>query len=115
MVARAQHQAPLVVVGSVNADLVLQVERLPKDGETLGAQSLDTFPGGKVSAYGCRCGAASLYVSMLCMQTINHPRMGRKTGSHTWPYMHATSTNPRTGSGGIAHRVTQDATHAVGR
>ena len=50
VVAAAQDQAPLVVVGSVNADLVLQVERLPKDGETLGAQSLNTFPGGKVSA-----------------------------------------------------------------
>ena len=39
---------PLVVVGSINADLVLEVERLPKDGETLGASSLNTFPGGKV-------------------------------------------------------------------
>ncbi|KAK9906897.1 hypothetical protein WJX75_009892 [Coccomyxa subellipsoidea] len=38
---------PLVVVGSINADLVLEVERLPKDGETLGASSLNTFPGGK--------------------------------------------------------------------
>jgi hypothetical protein len=45
-----QPPPPLVVVGSVNADLVLQVERLPKDGETLGAQSLNTFPGGKVAA-----------------------------------------------------------------
>ena len=44
----AQQPPPLVVVGSVNADLVLQVERLPKDGETLGAQALNTFPGGKV-------------------------------------------------------------------
>ena len=42
---------PLVVVGSINVDLVLQVERLPKDGETLGASSLNTFPGGKVSIY----------------------------------------------------------------
>ena len=39
---------PLVVVGSINADLVLEVERLPKDGETMGASSLNTFPGGKV-------------------------------------------------------------------
>ena len=36
-----------MVVGSVNADLVLQVDRLPKEGETLGAHTLDTFPGGK--------------------------------------------------------------------
>lgn len=37
------------MVGSVNADMVLQVERLPADGETLAAESLETFPGGKVS------------------------------------------------------------------
>ncbi|KAF8073119.1 hypothetical protein HT031_000780 [Scenedesmus sp. PABB004] len=38
---------PLVVVGSVNADLVLRVERLPAPGETIGAASLELFPGGK--------------------------------------------------------------------
>jgi hypothetical protein len=41
-------QRPLVVVGSVNADLVLQVNRMPDAGETLTADSLDYFPGGKV-------------------------------------------------------------------
>ena len=45
--ASAQGPKPLVVVGSINADLVLQVDRLPKEGETLGAQALNTFPGGK--------------------------------------------------------------------
>lgn len=38
----------LVVAGSVNADMVLQVDRLPKEGETLAASNLQTFPGGKV-------------------------------------------------------------------
>lgn len=38
----------LVVVGSVNADMVLQVDRLPQGGETLAAKSLQTYPGGKV-------------------------------------------------------------------
>lgn len=38
---------PLVVVGSVNADLVLPIERLPKPGETLAAASIETLPGGK--------------------------------------------------------------------
>lgn len=38
---------PLVVVGSVNADLVLTVDRVPAPGETLGASSLAFFPGGK--------------------------------------------------------------------
>lgn len=41
-------QRPLVVVGSINADLVLQVSRMPDAGETLEAATLDTFPGGKV-------------------------------------------------------------------
>ena len=36
---------PLVVVGSVNADLVLPIERLPKPGETLAAASIETVPG----------------------------------------------------------------------
>ena len=40
----------LVVVGSANADMVLQVNRLPVAGETLAAESLETFPGGKVRA-----------------------------------------------------------------
>jgi ribokinase len=37
----------LVVVGSINADIVLAVERIPAPGETLGASSLSFFPGGK--------------------------------------------------------------------
>lgn len=37
----------LIVVGSVNLDLVARVERLPVAGETLAARSLDRLPGGK--------------------------------------------------------------------
>lgn len=44
---------PLVVVGSINADLVLPVDRLPAVGETLAASRLDTFPGGKVGGVLC--------------------------------------------------------------
>jgi hypothetical protein len=40
---------PVVVVGSVNADLVLRVPRLPRPGETLNAADLRFFPGGKAS------------------------------------------------------------------
>lgn len=40
-------QRPLVVVGSINADLVLQVSRLPDAGETMEAGSLNYYPGGK--------------------------------------------------------------------
>eukprot|EP00891_Asterochloris_glomerata_P000203 jgi/Astpho2/203/Aster-x0426 len=38
---------PLVVVGSVNADIMLQVPRFASPGETLPAKSMQTLPGGK--------------------------------------------------------------------
>lgn len=40
-------QANVVVVGSLNMDLVTRTERLPRPGETIFGQSLDTVPGGK--------------------------------------------------------------------
>ncbi|CAM6036804.1 unnamed protein product [Sphagnum compactum] len=39
--------APLVVIGSINADIYVEVERLPHEGETIAARSGQTFPGGK--------------------------------------------------------------------
>ena len=41
---------PLVVVGSINADLVIEVDRLPKPGETLAGTSMNVYPGGKARA-----------------------------------------------------------------
>ncbi|KAI8107444.1 hypothetical protein M9435_002473 [Picochlorum sp. BPE23] len=38
---------PLVVVGSVNADLVIEVDRLPKKGETISGGAMTVHPGGK--------------------------------------------------------------------
>jgi ribokinase len=38
---------PLTVVGSINLDLVAQVDRLPRAGETLTGATLDRIPGGK--------------------------------------------------------------------
>jgi ribokinase len=40
---------PLVVVGSINADLVVELDRLPKKGETLSTKggSMNVYPGGK--------------------------------------------------------------------
>jgi ribokinase len=37
----------LTVVGSINLDLVLQVERLPRPGETVSGREFSRFPGGK--------------------------------------------------------------------
>ncbi len=38
---------PLVVVGSANADIYVEVDRLPAPGETIAALSGKTLPGGK--------------------------------------------------------------------
>ncbi|CAG9466930.1 unnamed protein product [Pedinophyceae sp. YPF-701] len=45
--AQPSKDAPLVVVGSANCDLVLSLDRVPDAGETLAARSLETHPGGK--------------------------------------------------------------------
>ncbi|DBA71361.1 TPA: hypothetical protein ACH3X2_011170 [Trebouxia sp. C0005] len=45
--AAGANQKPLVVVGSVNADMMLQVDRFPKPGETLSAKAMTTSAGGK--------------------------------------------------------------------
>lgn len=51
VVARAERvepaNKPLVVVGSLNVDTVLSVQRIPKGGETLIADDLAIYPGGK--------------------------------------------------------------------
>lgn len=38
---------PLVVVGSANADIYVEIDRLPKEGETISAKSGQTLAGGK--------------------------------------------------------------------
>jgi ribokinase len=48
MPARGAERRPhVVVVGSINMDLVVRVPRLPRPGETLPANDLQTIPGGK--------------------------------------------------------------------
>ena len=37
----------IVVVGSINMDLVARMARLPRPGETVHGQSFQTIPGGK--------------------------------------------------------------------
>ncbi|XP_051124823.1 ribokinase [Andrographis paniculata] len=39
--------APLVVVGSANADIYVEIDRLPKEGETISAKTGQTLAGGK--------------------------------------------------------------------
>lgn len=47
---------PLVVVGSANADIYVEIDRLPGEGETISAKNAQILPGGK-GANQAACGA----------------------------------------------------------
>lgn len=47
---------PLVVVGSANADIYVEIDRLPEEGETISAKNGETLAGGK-GANQAACGA----------------------------------------------------------
>lgn len=51
---------PLVVVGSANADIYVEIDRLPKEGETISAKSGQTLAGGK-GANQAVCGSKLSY------------------------------------------------------
>lgn len=51
---------PLVVVGSANADIYVEIERLPKEGETISAKTGQTLAGGK-GANQAACGGKLAY------------------------------------------------------
>ncbi|KAF8080662.1 hypothetical protein N665_0929s0015 [Sinapis alba] len=54
------HAPPLVVVGSANADIYVEIDRLPKEGETISAKTGQTLAGGK-GANQAACGAKLNY------------------------------------------------------
>uniref|UniRef100_A0A7N0TJL7 Ribokinase n=1 Tax=Kalanchoe fedtschenkoi TaxID=63787 RepID=A0A7N0TJL7_KALFE len=51
---------PLVVVGSANADIYVEIDRLPKEGETISAKTGQTLAGGK-GANQAACGGKLAY------------------------------------------------------
>ena len=55
----------IVVVGSLNADLVMRVPRLPVGGETLSGRSFQTFPGGKGGNQACAAARLGADVRLL--------------------------------------------------
>ncbi len=66
--AEAQGHPLVVVVGSINADQVVRVERRPGPGETVGGASLELLPGGKganQAVAAARCGATVAMVGLV--------------------------------------------------
>ncbi|XP_010537672.1 PREDICTED: uncharacterized protein LOC104812287 [Tarenaya hassleriana] len=58
--SRDAHAPPLVVVGSANADIYVEIDRLPREGETISARTGQTLAGGK-GANQAACGAKLRY------------------------------------------------------
>jgi ribokinase len=58
-------QAKVVVIGSLNMDLVTRAERLPRAGETLAGESFTTIPGGKGANQAVAAARLGADVSML--------------------------------------------------
>jgi ribokinase len=63
---QVEKKPEIVVVGSLNMDLVTRVQRLPAGGETMTAESFTTGPGGK----GANQAVAS---ARLCRETASSP------------------------------------------
>ncbi|GAA3746623.1 ribokinase [Leifsonia bigeumensis] len=64
----AQERSGIVMVGSANMDIVFTVERIPQPGETLLAESVATYPGGKglnQAVAAARAGAPTTFVGSL--------------------------------------------------
>jgi len=55
----------ITVVGSVNLDLVAQVERLPEPGETIGGATFSRVPGGKGANQAVACARLGAAVTMI--------------------------------------------------
>lgn len=55
----------IVVVGSVNLDLVVQLERLPEPGETVSGGTLGRYPGGKGANQAVACALLGADVTMI--------------------------------------------------
>lgn len=64
--------APLVVVGSANADIYVEIDRAPKEGETIAARNGQTLPGGK-GANQAACAARLSYPTYFVGQVTLFP------------------------------------------
>jgi hypothetical protein len=48
---RASNNPQLIVVGSLNVDLSISIDKLPEKGETVSGDNLKRVPGGKVCCF----------------------------------------------------------------
>ncbi len=63
---REQHkEAPIIVVGSLNMDLVMRTPRVPVGGETLTGHEFSTLPGGKGANQAVACARLGARVAMI--------------------------------------------------
>jgi ribokinase len=90
----------VVCMGSLNMDVVLQVQRVPAEGETVQGQSIRYVPGGKGANQAVSCARQGARVSMV----------GRVGSDH-----HGTSLRDALAHDGIAvHEVAVDSTESTG-
>lgn len=59
------NQPKVVVIGSINMDMVTRVDRFPKKGETISGGSFDQLPGGKGANQAVACARLGATVSMV--------------------------------------------------
>lgn len=72
----------VVVVGSINADLVVALERHPRPGETLLGHSLDVLPGGKGANQAVAAARLGASVSMIGAVGSDHHAEVALAGLH---------------------------------
>jgi sugar/nucleoside kinase (ribokinase family) len=86
--------APLVVVGSANADIFVEVDTLPKEGERIVAKSGQTFAGGK-GAIQASCAARLSYPTYFVGQVWNALLLLFLLASIRHPHVSASLDRPR--------------------
>ncbi|MDA8287177.1 MAG: ribokinase [Actinomycetota bacterium] len=95
-----EHEHEVVVVGSINLDLVLSVERRPAPGETVGDARLERHPGGKganQALAAARSGARTTLVGRVGSDSEGERRIAELAAAGVQTAFIATSNTALTG------------------